>query len=155
MQINILAIGRNMPKWIVQGYTTYAQRMPKQCRLNLIELPLCQRSKTLTTELIKQREAKSLLQALDPNSLTIALDVSGHAWSTDDFAHLLQEAIDNNQTLSLLIGGPDGLHETVLQQVSKQWSLSALTLPHSLVRIIIAEQCYRAWSILAHHPYHR
>lgn len=155
MIINLIAIGKNMPAWVETGFKEYQKRLPKDFTLNLIELPAHKRSKTISIEKIKQLECDLLLEACSNSSLVIALDENGTQWPTEKLASKLQSWRENHQIISLLVGGPDGLHKDVLAHANQSWSLSQLTLPHPLVRVIIAEQLYRAYSIINHHPYHR
>lgn len=155
MQIHLLAVGSKMPDWVSQGYIEYARRMPAECRLNLIEIPLAKRSKNAATEQLKQQEGERLLAAVPKNAELWALDSGGRSWSTEQLAAQLDDWLQGGRDLALLIGGPDGLSRECLQQAAGLWSLSPLTLPHPLVRIIVAEQLYRAVSILKHHPYHK
>jgi len=155
MQIHLLAVGTKMPGWVQEGYNEFAKRMPPECRLNLIEIPLARRSKSASIEQLKQQEGERLLAAIPRNSQVWALDTHGSSWSTEQLADKLTDWLQSGQDIALLIGGPDGLSRHCLQQVTGKWSLSALTLPHPLVRIIVAEQLYRAMSIIKHHPYHK
>ena len=154
MKINLLAIGKSMPAWITTGFTEYARRLPKDYQLNLIEIAAIKRTKTSSIERIKITESKMLLEAAK-DSLIIALDEHGKSPATLDIAKHLKTWHDDQQDVSFLIGGPDGLSKECLAQARIIWSLSKLTLPHPLVRIVFAEQVYRAWSIINHHPYHR
>lgn len=155
MQIHLLAVGSKMPGWVEQGYEEYARRMPPECRLNLVEIPLAKRGKTSAVEQLKQQEGEKLLAAVPKNTALWALDSQGQSWSTEQLAGRLTEWLQGGQDVALLIGGPDGLSRDCLQQAGGRWSLSPLTLPHPLVRIIVAEQLYRAMSIIKHHPYHK
>lgn len=129
--------------------------MPKDYQLNLKEIPLIKRTKAMTTTQITSIEGQKLLEAIPKNNLVIALDEHGKEWKTFDLTKKLSTWHREQQDISLLIGGPDGLAKTLLNNAPIVWSLSQLTLPHQLVRVIVAEQIYRAWSIISHHPYHR
>ncbi|MDZ7804139.1 23S rRNA (pseudouridine(1915)-N(3))-methyltransferase RlmH [Thiohalophilus sp.] len=155
MQIHLLAVGSKMPGWVQDGYAEYARRMPPECRLNLVEVPLAKRGKTSAVEQLKQQEGEKLLAAVPKSASLWALDSQGQSWSTAQLAGQLSDWLQGGQDIALMIGGPDGLAPDCLQQASGRWSLSPLTLPHPLVRIIVAEQLYRAMSILKHHPYHK
>lgn len=144
-----------MPAWVQQGYDEFARRMPPECRLHLVEIPLAKRSKSSSIEQLKQQEGERLLAAVPKNSQVWALDCSGSHWNTEQLSEKLTDWLQSGQDIALLIGGPDGLSRHCLQQVTGKWSLSNLTLPHPLVRIIVAEQLYRAMSIIKHHPYHK
>ena len=154
MKIRLLAIGQKMPAWVNDGYAEYAGRMPPECRLELVELPLAQRSKSQPVARAMQQEGERLL-ATCGNDRVIALDVRGRSWSTEDLSAEMAEWMGSGRDVALLVGGPDGLAPDVLARAERKWSLSPLTLPHPLVRIVVAEQLYRGLSILRNHPYHR
>jgi 23S rRNA (pseudouridine1915-N3)-methyltransferase len=155
MQIHLIAVGQKMPGWVVQGYRTFAERLPAECGLRLVEIPALRRGKNADLKRIAAREGEALLAAVPRGARIIALDEHGRQWSTRElaaqFAGWRQEGTD----VALLVGGPDGLDASCRQRAHWLWSLSPLTLPHALVRVIVAEQLYRAWSIGANHPYHR
>jgi 23S rRNA (pseudouridine1915-N3)-methyltransferase len=155
MQINLVSIGTKMPLWIQAGFYDYAKRLPKECRLNLIEVPSVYRSQHANISKIIERESTQLLKAIPPNNRIVALDISGKILSTEKLAKELQSWMQQGQDTSLLIGGTDGLSQQCLEEAELIWSLSHLIFPHFLVRVIVAEQIYRAMSILKHHPYHR
>lgn len=155
MKINIIAIGTKMPPWVEQGFSEYQKRLPKECELILTELPMTPRTKTGNSSLWKEKDSEALLKAIAPQSLVIALDERGKDYSSEQLAVKLQNWRESTQHLSLLIGGPDGLSDACKARAAATWSLSSLTLPHPLVRIIVAEQIYRAWTLLHEHPYHR
>ena len=155
MKINLIAIGKSIPTWVKQGYQEYAKRFSHHYQLNLIEIKEPTRSKSCDIQQLKQKEGQQLLAAVGKHDLVIALDVEGQCWDTHKLAQNLQAWHDDNQDISLLIGGPDGLSRDCLQAAPLKWSLSLLTLPHPLVRVVIAEQLYRAWSLNNNHPYHR
>lgn len=153
MRIRLLAVGTRMPAWVQGGYEEYAKRMPKTCRLELVEIPPGKRQKGVKHALAE--EEKKLLDAVGRDDAVIALDIKGRAWHTEQLADNLHDWLADGRDRSLLIGGPDGLPAACLQRADQRWSLSSLTLPHPLVRIMVAEQLYRAHSILDNHPYHR
>lgn len=155
MQINLLVIGTRMPAWVDEGYSEYARRMPRECRLVLNEIPLARRSKSQVVERAVKEEGQRMLAALPDRQQVIALDVKGRSWSTEQLANQLDVWRQDGRDVSLLVGGPDGLAAECLQRADQTWSLSALTLPHPLVRVVLAEQLYRAWSLNSGHPYHR
>ena len=155
MQINLLAVGTRMPAWIDEGYREYARRMPRECSLVLNQIPLAQRSKSQAIERAVNEEGKRMLAALSDRQQVIALDVKGRSWSTEQLAQQLDNWKQDGRDISLLVGGPDGLATECLQRAEQVWSLSSLTLPHPLVRVLLAEQLYRAWSLNSGHPYHR
>jgi len=155
MRIHLIAVGTRMPSWVVEGYQEYAKRLPRECRLQLVEIPLSKRRKSLTAAQAKQQEGKAMLAALPGDCTVIALDVVGKSWRTEDLARRLGDWLGSGRDVALLVGGPDGLSQDCLDRAEQRWSLSALTYPHSLVRIVLAEQLYRAWTLNTGHPYHR
>lgn len=156
MRIHLLAIGRRVPSWVEAGYRDYARRLPRECRLHLVELPLARRSRPRDVARAVAREGELMQAAIPAGAWTVAVDERGAAWRTREVAGRLSRWMhEGRDDVALLVGGPDGLARGCLQRAQERWSLSPLTLPHGLVRIIIAEQIYRAWSLLRHHPYHR
>ncbi len=155
MRIKIIAIGRKMPDWVVQGWAEYFKRLPKDVKLELIELPLGSRGKTTNSQKTKREEGERILAAIDSSDWVVALDVLGKSWSTEQLSDTIARWQMDGQTVCLLIGGPDGLDDNVLGRAQQKWSLSALTLPHPLVRVVLIEQIYRALSLLNNHPYHK
>jgi 23S rRNA (pseudouridine1915-N3)-methyltransferase len=155
MRIHLIAVGTRMPDWVVQGYQDYARRLPRECTLQLVEIPVARRSKSQSAEQAQHEEGRRMLAALPKDCAVIALDVQGQPWSTPALADQLQQWLGSGRDVALLVGGPDGLAPDCLARAERGWSLSALTFPHALVRILVAEQLYRAWSILHGHPYHR
>ena len=144
-----------MPKWLQTGFDDYWARLPREWRLQLIEIPPAKRGKTSSPRQWLQQEAERILAKLPAKAQAVALDSRGSQWSTEQLAAQLTTWQQDGRELALIIGGPDGLDDGVLQRCQQRWSLSKLTFPHMLVRILIAEQLYRAWSILGNHPYHR
>ncbi|MBK8814287.1 MAG: 23S rRNA (pseudouridine(1915)-N(3))-methyltransferase RlmH [Methylococcaceae bacterium] len=155
MQIHLISVGNRMPDWVKTGFEEYAKRLPRECELVLKEIPLAQRSKNC--DLIRQikEEGDRMNATIPPGAHVVALEVAGKSWSTPDLSVALKRWLQGGKPVALVIGGPDGLAESVKARASEFWSLSALTFPHPLVRIVVAEQLYRAWSILNNHPYHR
>ncbi len=155
MNINLIAIGTRVPSWVREGYQEYARRLPRECRLNLTEIPAAQRSASRNADRAVAEEGKRMLAAISPGQHVIALEVGGRSWSTEQLAVQLQHWLMDGRDVSLLVGGPDGLFAPCLERAQQRWSLSPLTLPHALVRILLAEQLYRAWTMTLGHPYHR
>lgn len=155
MRIHLLAVGTRMPAWVVDAYREYAKRLPRECALRLVEIPLSKRRKSLSSSQAAEEEGQHLLASLPKDCTVIALDVRGNSWSTEELAVRLQDWLGSGRDVALLIGGPDGLSADCLKRADLKWSLSALTYPHSLVRVVLAEQLYRAWTINTGHPYHR
>ena len=155
MHIHLIAGGTRMPAWVTSGYEEYVRRMPRECSLRLVEIPLSKRRKTHSALKSRQEEGKAMLAALPAQATVVALDVRGKTWSTQTLAARLQDWLQAGRNIALLVGGPDGLAEECLARADMRWSLSPLTLPHALVRVLLAEQLYRAWSVIQGHPYHR
>ena len=155
MRIHLLAVGTRMPSWVVEGYREYTRRLPRECSLHLVEIPPAKRHKSMTVEQARQQEGQALLAALPKDCKVVALDVRGKPWSTATLAAQLDDWLLSGRDVALLVGGPDGLSDACLERADQRWSLSALTYPHALVRIVLAEQLYRAWTISTGHPYHR
>ncbi len=155
MKIHLLAVGTKMPAWVSQGFDEYAQRMPAKCSLHLKEIAAEKRAKNSNIASIKEKEASKLKAAIPAHCRVVALDVNGQSWSTEKLATRLQDWMMGGQDVALLVGGPDGLTHELLMLAQETWSLSKLTFPHPLVRVIVAEQLYRAYSITENHPYHR
>lgn len=155
MQIHLIAVGNRMPDWVSQGYEEFARRMPSECRLKLIEIPAAKRTKAADIKRLLRQEGERMLEALPKNALLVALDVRGRQWSTEQLAQQLDGWMQEGRDLALLVGGPEGLAPACQEQAELSWSLSPLTFPHPLVRIVVAEQLYRATTILKHHPYHK
>jgi 23S rRNA (pseudouridine1915-N3)-methyltransferase len=138
MQINLISVGNRMPGWVQQGYDEYAKRLPRECELVLKEIAPGKRSKNSDVVRIVKDEGERMIAAITP-----------------ELAQAMRRWLESGQHVALLIGGPEGLADSAKQLARESWSLSKLTFPHPLVRIIVAEQLYRAWSILHNHPYHR
>ncbi|MEO5343413.1 MAG: 23S rRNA (pseudouridine(1915)-N(3))-methyltransferase RlmH [Gammaproteobacteria bacterium SHHR-1] len=155
MHIHLISVGNRMPAWVEQGYAEYAKRLPPECRLNLIEIAPARRGKNPDIPRLRRDEGQRMLAALPKGCRVLALEVEGRTWSTEQLAARLADWLQQGSDLALLVGGPDGLDPACRQAADEHWSLSPLTLPHPLVRVILAEQIYRAWSLLNHHPYHR
>jgi 23S rRNA (pseudouridine1915-N3)-methyltransferase len=154
VKITILALGSRMPDWVDSGVSEYSKRMPPEFKLELRELPLAQRGKSGNPQAIT-RECDAIRKAHPPQDRLIVLDVTGRSFSTEQLAGRLSDWRMSASNYSLVIGGPDGVDSSLLKQADLLWSLSPLTLPHPLVRILLVEQLYRAWTINAGHPYHR
>lgn len=155
MQIYLIAVGRRMPQWVDDAYNEYARRMPRHCSLKLIEINAGKRSKSADVARINREEGERLLEAIPAGSRVIALERSGREKSTEQLATGMEKWLAGGQDLVLLVGGPEGLSQSCLDRADECWSLSKMTLAHPLVRVVLAEQLYRAWSIIANLPYHR
>ena len=155
MKIKLLAVGTKMPSWVTQGYDEYARRMPSDMQLQLQELGLGFRGKSPDLKRAIAKEGEQMLAAIPAQDYVIALDVLGKPWSTQQLAKQCGDWRMSGRNVTLLVGGPDGLDPACVARADQRWSLSPLTLPHPLVRVVLAEQIYRAWSLLNNHPYHK
>ncbi len=154
MRAHLLSVGERMPDWLAQGFAEYQKRLAPWLPLQLREIRLA-RGRTLSPAQARAAEAEALLAALPREAWIIALDARGTPWSSEQLAERMAAWRMGGRDVYLLIGGAEGLADTVLQRAHARWSLGPLTLPHMLVRVIVAEQLYRAASLLAGHPYHR
>lgn len=155
MRIKIIAVGQKMPAWVEQGYQEYAKRMPREMTVEMCELPMGHRNKAGDIPRAMTKEGEAMLAAIPKGDRVVALDVLGKPWSTQQLAKHVASWQMDGCNISLLIGGPDGLAKECLALAQQKWSLSALTLPHPLVRVVLIEQLYRAWTLLNNHPYHK
>lgn len=144
-----------MPTWVKAGYEEFSRRLPPECNLKLVEVSAVKRRKGLAVADMLKREGERMLRSIPPRVRILTLEREGVAWSTETLATRLLFWMREGIDVALLIGGPDGLAPACLQRADERWSLSSLTLPHGLVRVIVAEQLYRAWTTLNNHPYHR
>ena len=155
MVIHFITVGQKMPKWVQDGYAEYAKRLPKSCAIKLVELPMAQRGKTGSADKYKAEEAKKILAAIPKGAQLIVLDEYGQQVTTKGLADKLEDWLASGQDVALVVGGPDGLEQSLIEQAKWKWGLSKLTMPHPMVRILVAEQIYRAYSVINNHPYHR
>ena len=144
-----------MPSWVAIGFEEYRKRMPRECSVEMVELASAKRTKQADVQKIIAAEGQRLLSNIKSADFVIALEVTGKQWSTAELAKKLESWQGVQHNISILIGGPDGLSADCLKRANEKWSLSALTFPHPLVRVILAEQLYRGWSLMNNHPYHR
>ncbi len=144
-----------MPDWVNKGYNEYAKRLKGDCQLRLLQIPAGKRGKNADLLRIKKQEGEKILSAIPKGCLVVALEVRGRSWSTEQLSKQLDHWLHGGQDIALLIGGPEGLSDACVARADVKWSLSPLTLPHPLVRVLLSEQIYRAYSILKNHPYHR
>ena len=141
MRITVHSVAGKMPGWVDAGVQEYSKRLPGQLKLNWRSVPLARRG--ADPRQLRQREGDALLKGVHKGAVRVALERSGRAWSLE------------GRDVAFLVGGPEGLSEACLAAAAQRWSLGPLTLPHALVRIVLAEQIYRAWTIAIGHPYHR
>ena len=155
MKLLIAAVGHKMPGWVSEAYAEYAKRMPREARIELIEIKPEKRAGGKTTEQIYEAERVRIEAALPAGCEVVALDERGQNWSTLELADRMKDWMQGGRDVAFVIGGADGLHPDLKRRARHLWSLSRLTLPHGLVRVVLAEQLYRAMSVIQNHPYHR
>ncbi|TQV85446.1 23S rRNA (pseudouridine(1915)-N(3))-methyltransferase RlmH [Aliikangiella coralliicola] len=155
MKIKLIAVGTKMPDWVIKAYTNYAQRLPRDCSLELIEIAAAKRTRNSVATQWMEKEGEQILKVVDKSDWVVALDVKGKNWSTQQLSQRITDWQHKGGNVSLLVGGPDGLSPKCLSLAKERWSLSGLTLPHPLVRVVLAEAIYRAWTVTVNHPYHR
>lgn len=155
MRLSIVCVGHKMPAWIKSGFGEYVKRLPPEIKVELVELKPEDRTSGKTVEKAKALEGERIIAAIPEGSTVYALDEKGRAVTTQGLSVMLAGWMRDANHPVFVIGGADGLSGEVMARADKLISLSALTLPHGLVRVVLAEQIYRAWSILENHPYHR
>jgi len=155
MRIRLISVGSKIPSWVHEGFQEYRKRLDRGPGLELVEIPLAHRGKNPDIKRLMQQEGEAILKQIQPSDWVIALEVNGKDWTTEILAMNLQSWQDEAKEVVLLVGGPDGLSDACRQRANQQWSLSRLTLPHPMIRVMIAEALYRAWSLNIGHPYHR
>lgn len=155
MKLLIYAVGNRMPDWVQEAWQDYAKRMPRECGIELHEIKPEPRTHGKTAAQLMAAEAQRIEAALPPSAWRVILDEHGRDLRTQDLAGHLETWLGSGQDIALIIGGPDGLDPGLKQTARQTLRLSSLTLPHPMVRVLLVEQLYRAWSILAGHPYHR
>jgi 23S rRNA (pseudouridine1915-N3)-methyltransferase len=153
MRVSLVAVGQRMPGWVQQGFSEYMQRLRPRLPLQLVEIPAAKRGSDLPRAI--EEEGRRLLDAVREDDYVVALDERGKARSSVEFSQWLGQRLNDGRDLDFLVGGADGFAPQVLQRANERWSLSPLTLPHALVRVVFAEQFYRAVTLLDGHPYHR
>lgn len=155
MRIYIISVGTRMPAWVKTACEEYARRLPPHCRFEIKEIVAGKRLKGSDIKRVLRDEGERILAALPKDCTVIALERSGSQIDTENMAAQMQQWLSGGRDVALLIGGPEGLSAACLDRADTAWSLSALTLAHPVVRVVLAEQLYRAWSILENRPYHR
>ncbi len=155
MKIFLIAVGTRMPEFVNAGFAEYAKRFPREMPLELVEIPAGKRTRNADIARIVNREGELMLAAAPKGGMIVAMDIPGKMYSTPELAEELRRWRDGGRDVALLVGGPEGLAPACKKAAEASWSLSPLTLPHPLVRIVIAESLYRAWSVSANRPYHR
>lgn len=155
MIVHLIAIGSNMPAWVKDGFEEYQSRLRNEVQLKMIEIPAQARKKNADISKILKEEGQKMLSAVPKGARIVGLDVIGKAVTTPELSQMMAGWLQGGTDIALLIGGPEGFSDEVKQNFQQSISLSKLTLPHPMVRILIAEQLFRGWSILHNHPYHR
>ena len=155
VKMHLLAVGTRMPGWVATAFEEYARRMPRECSIELREIPPAHRGKNGNADRYKADEAQRILSVLPRGAHLVVLDERGKSWTTKQLSRQLDDWMHSGHDLALVVGGPDGLDPSLMQQAQQKWSISPLTLPHPMVRVLLAEQLYRAMTILQGHPYHR
>ena len=154
MQITVAAVGTRLEPWIYDAVESYQTRLPRHLKLDVEEIALARRSGGRAAAAI-EAEGERLLRHVRPGALALALDEHGQQWSSRELAAELKVWLERHPHVAILIGGPDGLSKACCARADRLWSFSRMTFPHGLVRVLLAEQIYRAWTILQGHPYHR
>ncbi|MBD3898605.1 23S rRNA (pseudouridine(1915)-N(3))-methyltransferase RlmH [Halomonas sp. ML-15] len=155
MKVKLLAVGAKMPAWVEQGVAEYRKRLPRDFSLEIIEIAPGARGKNADIARAVASEGERMRERLKGREHLVALEVGGKPWSTEQLAEQAADWRLAGRDVALLVGGPDGIEPGLSASADQRWSLSPLTLPHPLVRILLAEQLYRAWTLLVGHPYHR
>lgn len=155
MRIELISVGHKLPDWAEEGTRTYLKRLPAGCPLRLTEIPSAPRGKNADIDRVKTMEAERIERAIPTGARVILFDERGRDRDTRQWAASLGDWLLEGRDVALVIGGPDGVAKSLRQRADEIWRLSALTLPHPLVRVLVAEQIYRAWSLHQNHPYHR
>ena len=155
LRLSLITASNRQPAWVDEGADDYAKRLRGRCTLEIKAVPLARRTATAPAERAIQDEGRRMLAAVPPGAHIVALLETGKPWSTKELARKLEGWMQLGAPVALLVGGPDGLGPECVARANERWSLSSLTLPHGLVRVVVAEALYRAWSLLENHPYHR
>lgn len=155
MRIHLITVANKAPAWVVEGFNEYAKRMPPEARLELIEVKPEPREGGKTPEQMMAAEGKRIVVALPKGATLMALDERGRDIDTKALAKLLEGWLGGGADVAIVVGGPDGLAPEIKSKAVSLLRLSSLTLPHALVRVLLAEALYRAWSVVKAHPYHR
>lgn len=154
-KLTLIVCGNKMPSWVEMASSDYAKRLKEYVNLSIIEIPLIKRSKSSDLTRIMEKESALIIAAIPHGARVVALEIEGQTFSSEKLARKFELLQQTSSNLCLIVGGPEGLSAQTLARCDEQWSLSPLTLPHPLVRIIVLETIYRAWSIINNHPYHK
>jgi 23S rRNA (pseudouridine1915-N3)-methyltransferase len=154
VKIRLVAVGQRPPEWVVKGFSEYARRLPREMPLDLVEIAPAARKNAPTAQ-VRAQEAQRLLAQVGTKDWVVVLDERGATWSTQRLAEKLDDWRMQGRNVVFLVGGADGLDASCVERADEVLSLSAMTLPHAMVRVLLAEQIYRAWTVISGHPYHR
>jgi 23S rRNA (pseudouridine1915-N3)-methyltransferase len=155
VKINVISIESSRPEWAEKAFRSYESKFNKSIRVNWIGLKPLNRNRNYNNSAIVEKESELLFSKIKKKDFVIALDKQGMELSTEKLRVQFDNWVSGSRDISMIIGGPDGLSETLLKKSDFCWSLSSLTFPHSFVPILIIEQIYRVWSITQNHPYHK
>ena len=155
MKLKLIAVGTKMPAWVTTGFQEYARRFPRDMAFELIEINAGKRGKNADINRILQQEGEQMLAAVGKGNRIVTLEVTGKPHTTGQLSQQMANWQMDGRDVCFLVGGPEGLAKECIAASEQKWSLSPLTLPHPMVRVIVAESLYRAWSLLNNHPYHR
>jgi 23S rRNA (pseudouridine1915-N3)-methyltransferase len=155
LRLSLITASNRQPDWVDQGADDYAKRLRGRCTLEIETIPLARRTASTPPERAIHDEGERMLARVPNGAHVVALTEAGKPWSTKELAAKLDGWMQRGAPVALLVGGPDGLSPACVARANERWSLSSLTLPHGLVRVVVAEALYRAWSVLENHPYHR
>ncbi len=155
LKITVVAMGNKMPAWVVEATQEFAKRLQEHCQFNLIELPLKPRTASCDVSKVLEQEAQMIMAHIPNQARLMILDIEGQSFDSHQLAHRLQQLQLHSSHWCFVIGAPEGLAESVRQHAHERWSLSKLTLPHPLARVVLFEALYRGFAILKNHPYHK
>jgi 23S rRNA (pseudouridine1915-N3)-methyltransferase len=155
VKLTIICLGNKMPNWVNEAVTIFSKRLKEFCQVQLIEIPLQKRGKVHSFKTIQDKEAENMIKHIPNGSYVIALDINGTAMTSEQLAARVCQLQQTKPHWCLLIGGPEGIPNPVMDLVHENWSLSNLTLSHPIARIVLFESLYRSWTILSDHPYHK
>ena len=155
LQLQILAVGQKMPNWVESACADYLKRMPRELKISVTNIALAQRNNGGSIEQFKRQEESHIMKKIPRGSFSIALDERGKQWTSTEWSKQLKYWMQEHPRVNLIIGGPDGLTDGCREVCAQTVALGAMTMPHALVRVVLIEQIYRAWTLLNGHPYHR
>lgn len=154
-KITLITVGSKMPRWVDEACSDFLKRLKDGISVNVIEIPMIKRSKTTDLSRVQEKEKQAIESAIPSHSRLIALAIDGKQFHSEELAKHIEKVQQINSHLCFIIGGPEGLSDALLSRCDEKWSLSKLTLPHTIARVVFLESIYRAWSILNNHPYHK